>query len=81
MIEDYFADGKPWGVKIKYIREEIPMGTAGALLGIFVFPGFSATIPGASQLKDMIAFVVLIGVLMVRPAGLLGERLAVEERA
>jgi len=57
------------------------MGTAGSLLGIFVLPGFSATIPGASQLKDMIAFVVLIGVLMVRPAGLLGERLAVEERA
>ena len=57
------------------------MGGAGVLLGIFVLPGFSTTIPGASQLKDMIAFVVLIGVLMVRPVGLLGERLAVEERA
>ena len=57
------------------------VGAVGALLGIFVLPGFSATIPGASQLKDMIAFLVLIGVLMVRPAGLLGERLAVEERA
>jgi hypothetical protein len=29
----------------------------------------------------MIAFIVLIGVLMVRPVGLLGERLAVEDRA
>jgi len=57
------------------------MGVVGFFLGIFVLPGFSATIPGASQLKDMIAFVVLIGVLMVRPVGLLGERLAVEERA
>jgi len=28
----------------------------------------------------MIAFIVLIGVLMIRPIGLLGERLAVEER-
>ena len=59
----------------------VVMGVVGVFLGILVLPGFSATIPGASQLKDMIAFVVLIGVLMVRPAGLLGERLAVEERA
>ena len=56
------------------------MGVLGVVLGIVVLPGFSATIPGASQLKDMIAFVVLIGVLMVRPVGLLGERLSVEER-
>ncbi len=57
------------------------MGVVGVFMGIFVLPGFSATVPGASQLKDMIAFIVLIGVLMVRPAGLLGERLASEERA
>jgi branched-chain amino acid transport system permease protein len=56
------------------------MGVFGVFAGIFVLPGFSVTIPGASQLKDMIAFIVLIGVLMVRPVGLLGERLAVEER-
>lgn len=56
------------------------MGVFGVFAGIFVLPGFSTTIPGASQLKDMIAFIVLIGVLMVRPVGLLGERLAVEER-
>ncbi len=59
----------------------VVMGVVGFFLGIFVLPGFNVTIPGASQLKDMIAFVVLIGVLMVRPAGLLGERLALEERA
>lgn len=57
------------------------LGAVGVLLGAFVLPGASVTIPGASQLKDMIAFVVLIGVLMVRPVGLLGERLAVEDRA
>ena len=56
------------------------MGVFGVFAGIFVLPGFNVTIPGASQLKDMIAFIVLIGVLMVRPVGLLGERLAVEER-
>ena len=57
------------------------MGGIGVLVGVFVLPGASVTIPGASQLKDMIAFIVLIGVLMVRPVGLLGERLAVEDRA
>ena len=31
MIEDYFGDGSKWGVKIEYIHEEEPLGTAGAL--------------------------------------------------
>ena len=31
MIEDYFGDGKNWGVQIHYIRENKKMGTAGAL--------------------------------------------------
>jgi branched-chain amino acid transport system permease protein len=57
------------------------MGAFGVFAGIVVLPGSTVTIPGTSQLKDMIAFVVLIGVLMVRPVGLLGERLAVEDRA
>jgi branched-chain amino acid transport system permease protein len=57
------------------------MGAFGIFAGIFVLPGSTVDIPGTSQLKDMIAFIVLIGVLMVRPVGLLGERLAVEDRA
>lgn len=60
---------------------QIIVGSIGVVLSIVLLPGWSVTIPGASQLKDMIAFVVLIGVLMVRPVGLLGERLAVEDRA
>jgi branched-chain amino acid transport system permease protein len=55
-------------------------GVVGVVLGIGVLPGSTLTIPAASQLKDMIAFLVLIGVLMIRPAGLLGERLSVEDR-
>ncbi|HLE39445.1 MAG TPA: branched-chain amino acid ABC transporter permease [Acidimicrobiia bacterium] len=55
-------------------------GAVGLVLGLLVLPGSTVTIPGAAQLKDMIAFIVLIGVLMIRPIGLLGERLAVEER-
>jgi dTDP-glucose pyrophosphorylase len=31
MIEDYFGDGKRWQVKIDYLREESPLGTAGAI--------------------------------------------------
>jgi len=31
MIEDYFKDGSTYGVRIHYIRETIPLGTAGAL--------------------------------------------------
>jgi branched-chain amino acid transport system permease protein len=57
------------------------LGAWGVIAGIFFLPGWSVTIPGTSQLKDMIAFVVLIGVLMIRPVGLLGERLSVEDRA
>jgi len=37
-------------------------------------------IPAVSQLKDVVAFSALVLILIFRPAGLLGERLAVEER-
>jgi len=31
LIEAYFKDGKKWGVKIRYVREDQPLGTAGAI--------------------------------------------------
>lgn len=31
MIEDHFGDGSRWQVKIEYLRENSPLGTAGAL--------------------------------------------------
>lgn len=31
MVEDYFQDGRQWGVNIEYIREDRELGTAGAL--------------------------------------------------
>ncbi len=31
MIEEHFSDGAAWGVRIDYLREESPLGTAGAL--------------------------------------------------
>jgi len=36
-------------------------------------------IPAPYQLKDMIAFVVLVFILIIRPTGILGERLATEK--
>ncbi len=31
MIEEHFGNGEAFGVKIEYLREELPLGTAGAL--------------------------------------------------
>jgi len=31
MIEEYFGDGSRWSVKIDYLHEETPLGTAGAI--------------------------------------------------
>jgi branched-subunit amino acid ABC-type transport system permease component len=36
---------------------------------------------GVSQLRDAVAFAVLIFVLLVKPNGLFGERLSEEDRA
>ena len=36
MIEDYFGNGEKWNVKIDYIKEDQPLGTAGSLS--FLFP-------------------------------------------
>ena len=38
-------------------------------------------VPGVSQLKDVVAFTVLVLVLLFKPSGLFGERLSAEERA
>ena len=37
-------------------------------------------VSGVSQLRDAVAFAVLIGVLLLRPAGIFGERLPAEDR-
>jgi dTDP-glucose pyrophosphorylase len=31
MVEEHFGDGSRWNVSIDYVREEIPLGTAGAI--------------------------------------------------
>jgi branched-chain amino acid transport system permease protein len=57
----------------------------GVLLGLFESVAPQAVlgglgIPSVSQLKDVVAFTALVLVLIFRPTGLFGERLAVEER-
>jgi dTDP-glucose pyrophosphorylase len=34
VIEDYFGDGSKFGVRIRYLREDMPLGTAGALANL-----------------------------------------------
>ena len=58
----------------------LPGGVA-VLGGIAGLLGWSQTIPGLFQIKDVVAFYALFLVLIFRPAGLLGERLASEDRA
>ena len=38
MIEDYFGNGEKWNVKIDYIKEDQPLGTAGSLSLLFPKP-------------------------------------------
>lgn len=57
----------------------------GILLGIFEGVGpllilNGLGIPGVSQLKDAVAFIALVLVLVFRPTGLFGERLGSEDR-
>src|SRR5258706_13493239 len=35
LIEHYFGDGSKWGVRIRYLMDQKPLGTAGAVLAGF----------------------------------------------
>jgi len=60
-IDKYFEDGKKFGVKINYITEESPLGTAGAIKNAEDFLGdtflvFNADILSDIDIADMIRF-------------------------
>lgn len=57
----------------------LSLGSAESLAPLMVLEPWG--INGVSQLKDAVAFLVLIFVLLVRPTGLFGERLSSEDRA
>ena len=57
----------------------LTLGSAESLAPLMVLEPWG--INGVSQLRDAVAFLVLIFVLLVKPTGLFGERLSAEDRA
>ncbi len=52
MIEDYFASGERLGVRIDYLREDSPLGTAGAL-GLLPFPDAPFVVTNGDVITDI----------------------------
>ena len=53
MIVDYFGDGSGWQVKIEYLREESPLGTAGAIGLLKTRPTAPLLITNGDLLSDI----------------------------
>lgn len=53
VIEEYFGDGQSLGVKVSYIKETFPMGTAGALGLIDPMPKESIIVTNGDVLTDI----------------------------
>ena len=53
MIEEYFGNGDAFGVKIEYIREESPLGTAGALSLLDPLPNSAFVVTNGDVLTDI----------------------------
>lgn len=53
MIEDYFGDGSRWQISISYIREESPLGTAGALSLLNPVPELPFVVTNGDVLTDV----------------------------
>ncbi len=53
MIEEYFKNGERWGVRIEYIREDSPLGTAGALSLMQQFPSIPLLVTNGDVLTDI----------------------------
>lgn len=53
MIEEYFGNGSKFGVNIEYVREEEPLGTAGALSLIQKIPAMPFIVTNGDVLTDI----------------------------
>jgi dTDP-glucose pyrophosphorylase len=53
MIEDYFGDGSRWQVRIDYLREPLPLGTAGALSLLETRPTAPFVVSNGDVLTDI----------------------------
>lgn len=52
-IKDYFKDGTPWGVKIRYIEESRPLGTVGSLSLLTSRPKSAFIVSNGDVLSDI----------------------------
>lgn len=53
MIEEYFGDGSRWQVQIDYLREESPLGTAGAIALLSTRPKAPFVVSNGDVLTDI----------------------------
>jgi dTDP-glucose pyrophosphorylase len=53
MIEDYFGNGERFGVRIDYLREQSPLGTAGALGLLDPAPGAPFVVTNGDVITDI----------------------------
>ncbi len=53
MIEDYFGDGSRWQVNIRYLKEQSPLGTAGAIALIDPRPTNAFVVSNGDVLTDI----------------------------
>jgi NDP-sugar pyrophosphorylase family protein len=53
MIEDYFGNGERLGVKIDYLREQYPLGTAGALGLLVPYPDSPFVVTNGDVITDI----------------------------
>lgn len=53
MIEEYFGDGARMGVNIRYLREDAPLGTAGALSLLSPLPDASFVVTNGDVITDI----------------------------
>ena len=53
MIEDHFGDGSRWGVRIDYVRETMPLGTAGAIQLLTPKPAAPFLVSNGDVLTDI----------------------------
>lgn len=53
MIEEYFGNGERFGVKIEYLREDAPLGTAGALSLLNPIPESAFVVSNGDVITDI----------------------------
>lgn len=53
MIEEYFGDGRNWGVEIEYLHEQAPLGTVGAISLLRSRPNESFLVSNGDILTDI----------------------------